>query len=38
MDLPMFRKIVLITNNHAKVISETLHTVLGLLEKRNIDV
>jgi NAD+ kinase len=34
----MFKKIVLISNNYTKVISDTLHTVIGVLENRNIDV
>ena len=34
----MFTKIVLISNNFTKVISDTLHTVINLLENRNIEV
>ena len=34
----MFRKIVLISNNYTKVISDTLQTVINLLEKHNIEV
>jgi NAD+ kinase len=34
----MFKKIVLISNNYTKVISDTLHTVVEVLKKRNIEV
>jgi NAD+ kinase len=34
----MFRKIVLISNNFTKVISDTLQTVINVLEKRGIEV
>jgi NAD+ kinase len=34
----MFKKIVLISSNYTKVISDTLNTVIGLLEKRKIKV
>ncbi|NNE38009.1 MAG: NAD(+) kinase [Gammaproteobacteria bacterium] len=34
----MFKKIVLISNNYTKVIADTLHTVIGILENRNIEV
>ncbi len=34
----MFKKIVLISNNYSKVISDTLHTVIEVLESRNIEV
>jgi len=38
MDQTMFKKIILITNNYTKVISDTLNTVISLLEKRKIEV
>lgn len=34
----MFKKIVLITNSYTKVISDTLNTVISVLENRNIEV
>ncbi len=34
----MFKKIVLISNNYTKVIADTLHTVIGVLENRDIEV
>lgn len=34
----MFKKIVLITNNYTKVISDTLNTVISVLEQRKIRV
>jgi len=34
----MFKKIVIISSNYTKVISDTIHSVINLLEKRNIEV